>query len=74
VWGRVRGGKWEGLRVRKREEGLWWEKVEEVGKGEKGGRVRGGKWGGLRVWKREKGLAVRGGKMGERLGVENGKG
>ena len=49
VWGRVRGGKWEGLRVRKREEGLWWEKVEEVGKGlkggKKGGRVRGGKWG-----------------------------
>ena len=47
--GRVRGGKWGGLRVRKREEGLWWEKVEEVGKGlkggKKGGRVRGGKWG-----------------------------
>ena len=40
-------------------EGLWWEKVEEVGKGlkggEKGGRVRGGKWGGLRVWKMGKG-------------------
>ena len=57
--GRVRGGKWGGLRVRKREEGLWWEKVEEVGKGlkggKKGGRVRGGKSGGLKVWKREKG-------------------
>ena len=43
-----------------------------MGKREEGLGVGNGR--GLKVWKREKGLAVRGGKMGERLGVENGKG
>ena len=51
-----------------RGEGLWWEKVEEVGKGlkggKKGGRVRGGKSGGLKVWKREKGYGEKKWKRG----------